>query len=98
MYALQLSTTVIISGLATAATSYLLCMRLFKSATTRVLELSPPRRGTTAGVGQKAIFIYTLTTGVPMIGLIGMVAFANENRWSRSGSSRSAAWSSGWVP
>ncbi|RNL62945.1 adenylate/guanylate cyclase domain-containing protein [Nocardioides marmoriginsengisoli] len=78
MYALQLSTTVIISGLATAATSYLLCMRLFKSATTRVLELSPPRRGTTAGVGQKAIFIYTLTTGVPMIGLIGMVAFANE--------------------
>jgi adenylate cyclase len=78
MYALQLSTTVIISGLATAATSYLLCMRLFKSATTRVLELSPPQRGTTAGVGQKAIFIYTLTTGVPMIGLIGMVAFANE--------------------
>ncbi len=78
MYALQLSTTVIISGLATAATSYLLCMRLFKSATTRVLELSPPQRGTTAGVGQKAIFIYTLTTGVPMVGLIGMVAFAGE--------------------
>ncbi|MCZ4500193.1 MAG: hypothetical protein JWQ74_2748 [Marmoricola sp.] len=78
MYALQLSTTVIISGLATAATSYLLCMRLFRSATTRVLELSPPQRGTTAGVGQKAIFIYTLTTGVPMIGLIAMVAFANE--------------------
>lgn len=78
MYALQLSTTVIISGLATAATSYLLCMRLFKSATTRVLELSPPQRGTTAGVAQKAIFIYTLTTGVPTIGLIGMVAFAGE--------------------
>jgi adenylate cyclase len=78
MYALQLSTTVIISGLATAATSYLLCMRLFKSAITRVLELSPPQRGTTAGVGEKAVFIYTLTTGVPMIGLIGMVAFAGE--------------------
>lgn len=78
MYALQLSTTVIISGLATAATSYLLCMRLFRSATTRVLELSPPQRGTTAGVGQKAVFIYTLTTGVPVLGLIGMVAFANE--------------------
>jgi len=77
-YALQLSTTVIISGLATAATTYLLCMRLFKSATTRVLELSPPQRGTTAGVAQKAIFIYTLTSAVPMVGLIGMVAFAGE--------------------
>lgn len=78
MYALQLSTTVIIGGLATAATSYLLCLRLFKSATTRVLALSPPQRGTTAGVGEKAIFIYTLTTAVPMVGLIGMVAFAGE--------------------
>lgn len=78
MYALQLSTTVIISGLATAATSYLLCLRLFKSATTRVLALAPPQRGRTAGVGQRAIFIYTLTTGVPMIGLIGTVAFAGE--------------------
>lgn len=77
-YALQLSTTVIISGLATAATSYLLCIRLFKSATTRVLALSPPERGTTSGVAQKAIFIYTLTTGVPTVGLIGMVAFADE--------------------
>lgn len=79
MFALQLSTAVIISGLATAATSYLLCIRLFKSATTRVLELSPPQRGTTAGVGQKAVFIWALTTGVPMIGLIGMVAFAGES-------------------
>ncbi|MFL6062671.1 MAG: adenylate/guanylate cyclase domain-containing protein [Marmoricola sp.] len=79
LYALQLSTAVIISGLATAATSYLLCIRLFKSATTRVLELSPPRRGTTAGVGQKAVFIWALTTGVPVLGLIGMVAFAGES-------------------
>jgi adenylate cyclase len=78
LYALQLSTAVIISGLATAATSYLLCIRLFKSATTRVLELSPPRRGTTAGVGEKAVFIWALTTGVPVLGLIGMVAFAGE--------------------
>lgn len=77
-YALQVSTAVIISGLATAATSYLLCIRLFRSATTRVLELSPPQRGSTAGVGQKAIFIWVLTTGVPMVGLIGMVGFAAE--------------------
>ncbi|RNL80129.1 adenylate/guanylate cyclase domain-containing protein [Nocardioides marmorisolisilvae] len=84
MYALQLSTTVIISGLATAATTYLLCMRLFKSAITRVLELSPPQQGSTAGVGQKAVFIYTLTTAVPMVGLIGMVAFAGESGVSLS--------------
>ncbi|MFL6155889.1 MAG: adenylate/guanylate cyclase domain-containing protein [Marmoricola sp.] len=79
MYALQLSTATIISGLATAATSYLLCMRLFKSAIARVLALSPPQAGTTAGVGQKAVFIWTLTTGVPMLGLIGLVAFAGES-------------------
>ncbi|HEX4190269.1 MAG TPA: adenylate/guanylate cyclase domain-containing protein [Marmoricola sp.] len=77
-FALQLSTATIISGLATAATSYLLCMRLFKSAITRVLVLSPPQAGTTAGVGQKAVFIWSLTTGVPMLGLIGLVAFAGE--------------------
>jgi adenylate cyclase len=81
-YALQLSTATIISGLATAATSYLLCMRLFKSAITRVLVLAPPSAsgGTsmTAGVGQKAVFIWSLTTGVPMLGLIGLVAFAGE--------------------
>jgi adenylate cyclase len=79
MYALQMSTAVLISGLATAATSYLLCMRLFKSAITRVLELSPPQQGSTAGVGEKAVFTWTLTTGVPMIGLILMIAFANES-------------------
>ncbi len=78
-YALQMSATVLISGLATAATTYLLCMRLFKSAITRVLELSPPQRGSTAGVGEKAVFTWALTTGVPVLGLIGMVAFAGES-------------------
>lgn len=77
-YALQMAGAVLISGLATAATSYLLCMRLFRSATARVLELSPPERGSTAGVGEKAVFIWALTTGVPMLGLILMVAFAGE--------------------
>jgi adenylate cyclase len=78
-YALQLSTAVIISGLATAATSYLLCLRLFRPATTRVLELAPPEHGWAAGVGEKAVFIWALTTGVPMLGLILMVAFAGES-------------------
>ena len=78
-YALQMSTAVIISGLATAATSYLLCLRLFKSAVTRVLELSGPRQRSAAGVGERAVFTWALTTGVPMIGLILMVAFAGES-------------------
>ncbi|MCW2785762.1 MAG: hypothetical protein JWP74_2279 [Marmoricola sp.] len=79
VFALQMSTAVIISGLATAATSYLLCMRLFRSATTRVLELAPPKAGWSAGVGEKAVFIWALTTGVPVLGLIGMVAFAGQS-------------------
>ena len=48
-------------------------------AITRVLELSPPQQGSTAGVGEKAVFTWTLTTGVPMVGLILMIAFANES-------------------
>ncbi len=79
MYALQLATAVIISGLATAATTYLLCMRLFRPATARVLEIAPPERGWAAGVGEKAVFIWALTTGVPMLGLILMIAFAGES-------------------
>ncbi|RZI88116.1 MAG: adenylate/guanylate cyclase domain-containing protein, partial [Microbacterium sp.] len=79
-YSVQVSGAVIISGLATAATAYLLCLRLFRSATARVLELSPPTRdrlGT--GVGERAMFIWALTTGVPVLGLVLMVAFANES-------------------
>ncbi|MGO4255403.1 adenylate/guanylate cyclase domain-containing protein [Marmoricola sp. RAF53] len=77
-YAVQLATAVIISGLATAATSYLLCVRLFRTAIVRVLALSPPRAGGAAGVGQRAVFIWTLTSGVPVLGLVLMVAFAGE--------------------
>ncbi|MCX6396368.1 MAG: adenylate/guanylate cyclase domain-containing protein [Propionibacteriales bacterium] len=79
-YAVQVGGAVIISGLATAATVYLLCLRLFRSATARVLELSPPSRDRlTSGVGERAMFIWGLTTGVPVLGLVLMVAFANES-------------------
>lgn len=64
------------SGTATAATSYLLTTRLLKEPTARVLELDPPRAGATAGIGERAVFIWVLTTGVPAIGLILMVAFS----------------------
>lgn len=79
-YAVQVSGAVIISGLATAATAYLLCLRLFRSATARVLELSPPSRDRlTSGVGERAVFIWALTTGVPVLGLVLMVAFAKDS-------------------
>ncbi|MGI9085837.1 MAG: adenylate/guanylate cyclase domain-containing protein [Aeromicrobium sp.] len=63
-------------GLATVATAFLLSTRLLRPSTARVLELHPPEAGTTAGVGERAIFIWSLTTGVPLLGLVMMVAFS----------------------
>jgi adenylate cyclase len=62
--------------LATVATAFLLSTRSLRPATARVLELHPPKRGTAAGVGERAIFIWGLTTGVPLLGLVLMVAFS----------------------
>jgi adenylate cyclase len=77
-FAVQMAAAVFVGGSATVATSYLLTMRLFRPATARVLEVAPPERGWAAGVGEKAVFTWILTTGVPMLGLILMVAFAGE--------------------
>ncbi|MGY2875811.1 adenylate cyclase [Marmoricola sp. URHA0025 HA25] len=77
-FAVQMAAAVFVGGSATVATSYLLTMRLFRPATARVLEVAPPERGWAAGVGEKAVFTWLLTTGVPMLGLILMVAFAGE--------------------
>ena len=67
---------VLSGGLATVATAFLLSTRLLRPSTARVLELHPPERGTAAGVGERAIFIWGLTTGVPLLGLVMMVAFS----------------------
>ncbi|MGH3457693.1 adenylate/guanylate cyclase domain-containing protein [Aeromicrobium sp.] len=67
---------VLSAGLATATTSYLLVNRLLRPATARVLELHPPEQGTTAGVGERAIFTWGLTTGVPLLALVLLVAFS----------------------
>jgi adenylate cyclase len=77
-YAFQMAGAVFVGGSATVATSYLLTMRLFRPATARVLEVAPPEHGWAAGVGEKAVFTWLLTTGVPMIGLIIMVASAGQ--------------------
>ena len=86
-FALQMAGAVFVGGSATVATSYLLTMRLFRPATARVLEVAPPGRGWAAGVGEKAVFTWVLTTGVPLLldsevagGLVLMVAFAGDSR------------------
>ena len=78
-FALQMAGAVFVGGSATIATSYLLTMRLFRPATARVLEVAPPEHGWAAGVGEKAVFTWVLTTGVPVLGLILMVAFAGQS-------------------
>ena len=77
-FAVQMAAAVFVGGSATVATAYLLTMRLFRPATARVLEVAPPEHGWAAGVGEKAVFTWLLATGVPMLGLILMVAFAGE--------------------
>jgi adenylate cyclase len=67
---------VLSGGLATVATAFLLSTRLLRPSTARVLELHPPERGTAAGVGERAIFIWSLTTGVPLLSLVLMISFA----------------------
>ncbi len=63
-------------GIATATTSFLLLNRLLRPSTARVLELHPPEHGRTAGVGERAVFTWSLTTGVPLLGLVLLVAFS----------------------
>jgi adenylate cyclase len=73
---------VLSAGLATVATAFLLTTRLLRPATARVLELHPPERGKAAGVGDRAIFIWVLTTGVPLLALVMMVAFSPFSKTS----------------
>ena len=77
-FALQMAGAVFVGGSATVATSYLLTMRVFRPATARVLEVAPPEHGWGAGVGEQAVFTWLLTTGVPVLGLIIMVASAGQ--------------------
>ncbi len=76
LFALEVSIAVLIGGLATATTAFLLVTRLLRPAMATVLKLSPPERGTAAGVGERLLFIWVLTSGVPLFGLILAVAFS----------------------
>jgi adenylate cyclase len=75
-FGLLAACAVLSGGLTTVATAFLLSTRLLRPATARVLELHPPERGTAAGVGERAIFIWGLTSGVPLLVLVMMVAFS----------------------
>lgn len=81
--AVQVSGAVMAGGLVTAATSYLLVARHLRPATARVLVLDPPEHGATTGVGDRALFTWVLTTGVPLIGMVTMIAFAGGSDVSR---------------
>jgi adenylate cyclase len=67
---------VVSSGLTTAVTAYLLTRRLLRTVTTRVLELAPPASGTTRGVGEQAVFIWLLTSAIPVSALAAIGGFA----------------------
>jgi adenylate cyclase len=90
VFAFEVAGAVLIGGLATATTAFLLANRLLRPVTARVLELSPPERGAAAGVGERVVFIWVLTSGVPIVGLVLAVAFspssgASLDRLARSG-------------
>jgi adenylate cyclase len=75
-FALQMAIAVLSGGLATATVSYLVVNRLLRPALATVLELRPPMRGESKGVGHYAVSTWALTTGVPLLALVAMVAFA----------------------
>ena len=76
LFALEVAIAVLIGGLATATTVFLLVTRLLRPAIANVLKLSPPERGAAASVGERLLFIWVLTSGVPVFGLILAVAFS----------------------
>lgn len=74
--ALLMAGEILAVGAAVAATAFLLTQRLLREATHTVLELIPPEPGATAGVGERAVFFWALTTGLPLLGFVMLVAFA----------------------
>jgi adenylate cyclase len=76
-FALIILIEVVSSGLATAATAYLLTNRFLRQVTTRVLELAPPTGGgRRRGVGEQAVFIWLLTSAIPVSALVAIGGFA----------------------
>ncbi len=78
----QVAITVAITGVTTAACSYLLAERILRSAAARALSDGMPERLAVPGVATRAVLAWGLGTGLPVIGLVavGISQLTGENR------------------
>ncbi len=67
---------VLVSGLATAAVSYLLQSRLLREPTARVLEIAPPEAGFANSVAVRALTTWVLTSALPALAALSVAAFS----------------------
>lgn len=76
LFAFEVGITVALGGIATASFSYLLTIRLARSAAARVLAEAPPRRREAPGVGTRLLSTWTATSAVPVAGALLVSIFA----------------------
>ncbi len=67
--------TLVIGGLTTTGTQYLISERILRPVTTLALSANPPVSPSGPGVGMRIRMVWTLATGMPLLG-IGLVALA----------------------
>jgi adenylate cyclase len=79
--ALRVAITVVITGLVTAASAYLLTELLLRPAAARALAQRAPGRLVVPGVATRAVLAWLLGTGLPLFGLvaIGILALAGDH-------------------
>jgi adenylate cyclase len=82
----QVAITVAITGITTAACSYLLTERILRSAAARALGTGMPERPAVPGVATRATLAWALGTGLPVIGLVavGILQLSGENHATSS--------------
>lgn len=68
--ALSVGETVLLGGITTCATSYLLAERILRSTAARVLDEGSPRRRGLPGVVVRSLLFWALGTAVPVVGLL----------------------------
>jgi adenylate cyclase len=67
--------TLVLGGITTAGTQYLMSERILRPVTTLALSASPPVAPSGPGVGHRIRMVWLLATGTPLVG-IGAVAIA----------------------
>jgi adenylate cyclase len=68
--ALSVATTVILGGLSTIAVGYLIVERLWRPISVAALKAGAPERPALPGVASRALLIWLLGTGVPVLGIL----------------------------